>query len=110
MAPGCGCVDVLPWQPAVHRAPPLASWQEQLHTCVRCRPLPCSLPFPKAINEQLNTHPGKAIVPKCLNLGHNTRMCRVRVDTGRQLVETVLPLLMEHHPSFADDIVLFNFG
>ena len=77
---------------------------------MRCRPLPCSLPFPKAINEQLNTHPGKPIVPKCLNLGHNTRMCRVRVDTGRQLVETVLPLLMEHHPSFADDIVLFNFG
>ncbi len=75
-----------------------------------CAHLPCSLPFPKAVNEQLNTHPGKPIVPKCLQLVHNTRVCRVRVDTGRQLLETVLPLIAQHHPGFADDIVLYNFG
>lgn len=69
-----------------------------------------SLPFPKALNDQLSTHPSKPIVPKCLQLAHNTRVCRVRVDTGRQLVETVLPLMAQHHPGFARDIVLFNFG
>ena len=50
------------------------------------------------------------IVPKCLQLVHNTRVCRVRVDTGRDLLRTVLPLLFKHHPSFASDLVLFNFG
>lgn len=78
--------------------------------CVASAAPPCSLPFPKAINDQLSTHPSMPIVPKCLELVHNTRVCRVRVDTGRELLRTVLPLIFRHHPGFASDLVLFNFG
>lgn len=35
---------------------------------------------------------------------------QLRVDYGRDMIHHVMPLMLKHNPSFARDIVLFNFG
>jgi hypothetical protein len=68
-----------------------------------------SRPFPDVINRQFSTH-DPPIYPKCLQLVHGTRVCQLRVDEGRFMINHVMPLMLEHHPDFEQDLVLFNFG
>ena len=58
---------------------------------------------------QFSTH-DPPIYPKCLQLVHGTRVCQLRVDEGRFMVNHVMPLMLAHHPDFEEDLVLFNFG
>lgn len=51
---------------------------------------------------------GKVLTPSCVTMPHDTRICMVRVDTGKRLVEEVLPLAPKWTSS--RDLLLVNFG
>ena len=90
--------------PAASEPLPIPSSVPSPFTC-----LACSRPFPDVINRQFSTH-DPPIYPKCLQLVHGTRVCQLRVDEGRFMINHVMPLMLEHHPDFEQDLVLFNFG
>ena len=58
--------------------------------------------------------PGRPIMqpnqPTCLRLAHKTRICSSWAAFGNELVQQKLPLLAQHNPDFATDIMLINFG
>lgn len=51
---------------------------------------------------------GRILTPACVTMPHATRLCMVRVDTGKVLVQEVLPLA----PKWTSprDVLLVNFG